>query len=502
MLTMRRLWHAEEGIGVVTALMVVFVVMTLGGVWYGISVHELDEVTFDRHRTQSVHAADAGAREAMYLLSQPSDTVRNAAAGTGQHTSGITSGQCDLVALQSVEGGTPKTVGEYWFRITDPTPGDPDDLIYRIESWGWAPDHTARQADVKKVDLEVKVFPREGFQYALFGAGGGLSANNRKEIYGDVYSASDAFFSNNTSVFDNGPFPGDGDVEAYGSITIPNGSNVYIEGRVTSNGFIDDQNPGDTFVGDVIVVEDRNAPNAVDSAGHDAYFKDAIIGGVVKLTGTLKPSSDINGASLLEGATGLQPVALRNLPGFTWSPADYDPAEPIATYATWNDFLTTYYNGNKTSLTGAHYVQDSAMDVTWDTKNARFAKDFILVVDGKVTVKGEASTAASASPPVQVVVAGNQTTSKVTLAQNFFSSNDLRWLVYSKGQFEASQVTTIYGSVYAYEDVSSNKLVVHYRPPQDDIIQGFVFADENYDAEPGVWREIPADGLDSHCTLP
>jgi hypothetical protein len=511
------LLRREEGIGVVTALMVSFIVFSLGTVWYAVTVHELDEVVFDRNRTQAIHAADAGAREAMYLLSTAASTVRDAANGTGEYTAGVTGGTCDLVALQSVVEGVNEVVGEYWFRITDSTPSDTEDFLYHIEAWGWGPAHTARQATVKQVDLEVRLSPQEGFTYGLFAAGGGISLNNRKEIHGDVYSALNVSLSNDTDILDNGSFPGDGNVEIYGTLSVSTGADIFIEGRTTTNGYINHDSPDDRYVGDVIVVEDRDPPNAVDAPGNDAYFRQVYVGGVVRLGGTLKPGSDLDPYSgtdpvpVIEDAVGLEPVPLRSLPSFTWVAADYSPSG--VTYATWNDFLT-YYNANKTSpgLSGAHYVQDTG-SYTWNLLNAKFADDFVLVVDGKLAMERAAGLTATAPKPVDVVVVANRTDGRISTGLNLYSSEDLRFLIYSKGEFSASNLTTIYGAVYAEKDVSNQKLILFYRPIEDELTKGFAFADEWFRAEPGVWREVPP-GVDNtgildpdgsptyHCTLP
>jgi hypothetical protein len=501
-----KLIDGEDGIGVVTALMVSFIVFALGATWYAVSVHELDEVVFDRNRTQSIHGADAGAREATYLLATPSPTVRDAADGpTGVYTSGIDgSGDCILTTLQS-KG---QQVGEYWFRITDATPADTEDFEYFIESWGWAPFHRSRQANAKKVELEVTLDPVEAFEYGLFADAGGISVGNRKEIYGDIYSATNILISQNSSFYDNGSFPGDGNLEAYGSLTVSSGASVYVAGRTTANGYIDDQHSGDTFVGDVIAVDDTTG---LGPPGHDAYFKKATIGGVVRLGGTLKPGSDIGGAPLVENATGLQRVPLRNLPTFAWNAADYSP--PGQTYATWTEFMTTYLNPNKTALSGAHYVTEAGLNQTLDLKDLKFAGDFVLVVDGSLELISGAGLAAGATPPLNVVVVANQASSLIKTGNNFQSTNDLRFLLYSKGQFNANNQTTIYGSVYANADVSSNQLTLHYRRPNKDIVSGFSFANDTMDVVPGVWREVPhgvdASGIRNpagpptyHCTLP
>ena len=74
--------RGDEGIGIVTALIVSFIVATLGASWYAMGIHELDEVSFDAGRTGAINMAEAGAREAMYLLANDS-TFRDDAATAG-----------------------------------------------------------------------------------------------------------------------------------------------------------------------------------------------------------------------------------------------------------------------------------------------------------------------------------------------------------------------------------------------------------------------------------
>ncbi|MDH5372865.1 MAG: hypothetical protein OEX97_07975, partial [Acidimicrobiia bacterium] len=82
---------------------------------------------------------------------------------------------------------------------------------------------------------------------------------------------------------------------------------------------------------------------------------------------------------------------------------------------------------------------------------------------------------------------------------NLSSSDDLLYVVYSKGTLGASNLSKIYGVVYGERDNSTNKLEVHFRPPKSDL--GFTFATNlRVMAQPSVWREIPEDTLP--CTLP
>ncbi len=481
---LRRLAPRDDGVGVVTALMVSFIVFALAAVWYRVSVHELDEVAFDRHRTASLHVADAGVRQAMYELGKTVLDQDPFWEGTG--LSGPST--CNPpVQLTTRVDGVDEEMGRYWVQVTDATPADPLDHRYFIESWGWAPSIEARQASLKKVEQEVEVTVRESFVFALFAGSGGLVAGNRKTIYGDVYSGPNMVVSNSTDVLDNGAFPGDGNVTVAGGLSISPGSNFAAEGTVIANDWIDDRK-GASYVRDVLVPQG------------DAYFEaGTAVGGTIRVGGVLLPGSNVGGAPVVEGAT-LEPVVVEPLPSYDWNTAKLTYGPSAQEYATWNDFINNYYNPNRGALTGEHYVKDPG-SYTWRLNagtGAVFADNFVLVVDGQLDIRGGGSVAPGAAP-VTVSVIGNQATSSVILGQQFLSTEDLRWLVYSKGEFGASSLTTVYGVVYGERDVSSNNLTVFYRPPASD--NGFSFViDRRIDVEPLVWREVPEGSLP--CDLP
>lgn len=152
------LLRGDRGVGMVTALSVSFVVTSLAVTWYAIGVHELDEVAFDANRTGAINMAEAGAREAMYLLANDQTFRDDALLADGANT-GITAGVCQLTPVDSRVNGTPRQIGEYWYRATKVDPADPVDLRYLIESWGWAPAHDRRQSSAKKIEFEIELQP-------------------------------------------------------------------------------------------------------------------------------------------------------------------------------------------------------------------------------------------------------------------------------------------------------------------------------------------------------
>jgi hypothetical protein len=250
----------ERGVGIITAVIVAFIVFSLGAVWYSVSVHELDETTFDRHRTSALHIADAGVRRAMYELSET--TLNNDPYWKGTGVDGF--GDCAIEAVTTEVAGAPEQLGQYWIGVTDATPANANDHRYMIESWGWSRSTQSRQQTIRKVEQEVEIVVRRGFVYALFADSGGFAAGNQKTIYGDIYSAADIVISNNTDVRPNDAgFPGNGDVTTAGSFEVTSGSNTEIRGSVRAQDGVQDDNPGTEIWGDVTV------------PGGGAYFSNA-----------------------------------------------------------------------------------------------------------------------------------------------------------------------------------------------------------------------------------
>lgn len=502
---LRRL-RDDSGVGLATALSISFVVATLGGLWFTIGLHELDEVAFDASRTGAVNMADAGAREAMQRLATDAAFRSDAATADGAD-SGVTLGACDLTRVDATIDGSARQIGEYWYRASKVDPGNPSDRHYLIESWGWAPQHDRVQATVKKVVFEVELQPvGGGFNHALFAAEGGLIAGNRKEIYGDAYSGADLVISNFTRVFANDAgYPGDGNLEVYGDMYIGSGSNTDIAGSVSVNGYIDDRKGGTAYRGDVVMRHDNPASSLVGS-----YFKSATIDQTLFVAG---PSTEVTGtvtaATEVYDATGLTPLPQISLPTFTWNPSDYSPAGQE--WPTWAAF-DTWYNANKGALSGAHYVRDPGA-YTMDYGGAFLTGHFVLAFDGDLTIRK--TPAGSSLAPAYIVWAGMQPTSDLTLAQSANSINgSVHHIGVTQGTFAATNQTTIYGALYGYQDASSNRLEIHFRPPPSEVVIGFEFDPalaNRFLPEPGIWRETPPrvdgtgilkPGVGYYCNLP
>lgn len=487
----------DDGVGIITAVIVAFIVFSLGAVWYSVSVHELDETTFDRHRTSALHVADAGVRQAMYELSET--TLNNDPFWTGNGVDGF--GDCAIEAVTTEVGGSPEQLGQYWVSVADATPANPNDHRYLVESWGWSRNTDSRQQTIRKIEQEVVIVIRRGFVYALFADSGGFAAGNQKTIYGDIYSAADVVISNSTDVRPNDAgFPGNGDVTVAGAFEITNGSNTEIRGNLRVQDGILDNNPGTQIWGDVSV------------PGGGAYFADATVHGKVSLAGPLDPTSTVDawaGVAADLGFASLEAVTVDSLPAFSWNDlvtklgGSYivdDPTGPWYYWSSWTKF-DQWFKANRANVSGWHYVEDTG---TFNLRlgvggGTTFDGDFLLAYEGSLEIDGASSIDPTAAPVTISIVGVTPDTSGLLFGKNMTSDDNQRWLLYSAGTVGANNLATVYGVVYGKEDVSTNRLEVHYRPPNSDI--GFSFGTERrVIARPFVWREVPDDPLP--CSLP
>ena len=494
----------DDGIGIVLALSVAFIVFALGATWYAMSIHELEEVAVDRNRTQALNAAEAGARQVMALLAFD-EPFRDEAGTPAGASLGITSGSCDVQALNGS--------GEYWTRVTSL-----GDLRYEITSWGWAPERQARQPSQQAIQLDVELVPLGGFKDALFAASGGIVGSNRKEIYGTAYSGNDLTLGNFTRFYENDvPYPGDGSLSVYGDLKIPGGSNVEIRGDVNVQGEVRDD-AGSVYLSSVLIRSDDTVSSFVDT-----LFKKAIVHGDVlyDLNGAISGSTTFQGTppnvlavTTLDPVTN--PVAQIPLPTFTFIEATYLAAGWTVTHHANAGAMQSYIDSNKNDLKGIHVI-DQADGGSLEFKQTTFTDHFMVIgrpkpmvagSTGSLVVKGTPSAGSTpGGEPATVVIVVDDTSGVLTLGQNFQSiPEEVHHLVFSTGDMDSANQTTVYGAVYGERDLSNNRLEIHFRPPEESLIQGAFEFDpalaDKFIPSPGLWNDVGASStpIGVHCT--
>ncbi|MEX1287321.1 MAG: hypothetical protein AB1Z57_05210, partial [Acidimicrobiia bacterium] len=418
------------------------------------------------------------------------DYVANGVGGTSL------GGTCELVPHVISAAG--EQLGQYWVRVWEV---DPSDYLYQIESWGWSPDTTSRQVANQKVSIQVRLVPdADGFTNALF-AEANLSGLNRKEIYGDVYTGQTATVSNFTRIFPNDAgYIGTGRLRVRGDLMLGNGSNSEFWGTVQVQGVIRDDNPG-TYFADMDVHNDESV-EPLTTFGGESFFQNADVAGEARFKNNPGFSGSLSG-TVVPGVTGLDEVPIIPLPTFTWNAGDYPTTPTVhASSAAFQTWFTT----NKGSLSGVHFVPEATeLDFT---SGATLSDDFMVVVDGSVEVRSSPATAPSPDP-IDLIVVQLDPNGRLTTSNKVVGSDGvLHHLLFTNGEFDAANQTTIYGAVYGKEDVSSNRLEVHFRPPEDSLVKGFDFMVPDPDSfvpQPLVWRSVPVSQptpITDYCGVP
>jgi hypothetical protein len=471
-------FRRDDGFGLITALMISFVVFILAALWYGISSHEIDEAKEDRVSTAAVNAAEAGAREMMYLLANDK-TIRDSLETSGAvYTTSPEGSACVYTELDS-SGTASDRLGEYWVRVTK-TPGF--DLRYRIEAWGWAPSHGARLHSEKKIDFEIELRPYGGgFDFAVFTGTTGYAGGNNKKVWGDVYSAADFEVDNSTTILPNDiPWPGTGAVSVVGDMTISANAASQFSGAVRVNGNIDDNKKNTLYQSDVSI------------GGDASYLAEPTIVGSLNMRDTSAPSGDLGDVNEVLTGVDWTPVAPLLLPEFEWaaspnkqtvSDSDWSPSELGV-----SDQTTSY--------------EMPTGDVEIDFSKTEFHGDVVIYVpsgNADITKWQNVSVGADATEtPVSVAVVVGDPDKNLFIAQGFSmtGTEDVHFLGYSAGTVATENNSVIYGTIYGEGGNQGQRSYVHFRPMNESIQGVFSFdpaAADQFIPQPRIWREVPAD---------
>jgi hypothetical protein len=382
-------------------------------------------------------------------------------------------------------------------------------LEYRIESWGWGSSRDSRQASLRKVEIDVVLRPLDKFAKALFAAKS-MIGTNRKEIYGDVYAGESVVLSNFTRLYPNDEGEtGLGQFEVFGDLTINAGSSVEFGGLVRVQGAIVDDAIGSSFSGaDILNSTPAGAAGTFSTVNN---FRKAATTDTIRYGGSLTPGWKVTPADSVIPATSLVDVPEIPLPTFEYDPADY----PTLTKTDWGTNVAgfeAFFDANKASLSGVHVVDLSGGSISVNFSNTLFAGNFFLVIqDGDLNVTGFTkglSGAAEAPVTVGLVLDDTRVPGTVNAVDDIpdidrytlsmSSGIDsipgvVHHLIFSEGFLDVQNQVTFYGTVYGNDDISGNRLEVHFRQPADVLAAGFEFIvpdSTRFVAQPMLWREL------------
>jgi hypothetical protein len=469
-------FQRDEGFGLITALMISFVVFILVTIWYGVSNHEINESAEDRASTAAINAAEAGAREMTYLLANDKAIRDSLDVSGAAYTTSPEGSACVYTELDS-SGTSADRVGEYWVRATK-TVGF--DLRYRIEAWGWAPSHDASLHSEKKIDFEIELRPYGGgFDFAVFTGMNGYMGGNNKKVWGDIYSAENLEIDNSTTVLANDiPWPGTGAVSVVGDMTIGSSASSQFAGPVRVNGDIVDDKKNTLYQADVSI------------GGASSYLKQPTIVGSLKMRDTAEPGGDLGDVNEVLTGVDWTPVTPLLLPSFDWSAS---PNKQTVSDTSWDPSEL-----GVADQTTSYRMPDG--DVTIDFSKTEFHGDVVIYVPaGNANlVRWQNVATDAADTPLSVAVVVGRASDSLFIAQGFTmtGTEDIHFLGYSAGTVATENNSVIYGTIYGEGGNQGQRSYVHFRPMNDEIQAVFSFdpaAADQFIPQPRIWREVPAD---------
>lgn len=236
---MRMRLRDDEGLAMVVALLVSFVLLILATVVVAQSIHDVNSSSYDRRRLQSVTAAEAGNNFYYAVLQSTPVTSLNCNAVTQTIASAPTTATFTATptfydatgAVMPCLSPTPFTSSSY-----------PSAVL--VETTGSVSGETPR-----KMQTYIRLTPVYGGFGAAILTNNGATFPNNFDVYGNNGNDGDIYILNGDMVITNTP-------HVRGNVYVPNGSasvsnNSNVQGRLWANGSVVLNNPA-SVTGSVI----------------------------------------------------------------------------------------------------------------------------------------------------------------------------------------------------------------------------------------------------------
>jgi hypothetical protein len=265
----------EDGVAMVVALMVSFVVLLLSIVVVGQSIHSLEASSYDRERTLSVHAAEAGVNDWFhYLQATPIESYACETRTGSLDTTGTSTFSAEATFFDEAEtemgcpftqisyptyvlirsegranDDVPRTM-ETFVRLT-PQRGGFDAAVLSVSNTTFEQSVSVSEApgsndgDVYVLDGDLVVTQSLTVNGSVYVPNGGASIRNSTLITGDLW-VRDSIDLENPAVVEGDVLSSTGDVYGDGHVFGDVVGDLDIEGVSTANTLVDDV-PTQTF---------------------------------------------------------------------------------------------------------------------------------------------------------------------------------------------------------------------------------------------------------------
>ncbi|MSO36995.1 MAG: hypothetical protein EXQ69_01950 [Acidimicrobiia bacterium] len=460
--------RSEQGVAMVTAILVMFVVSILAvGMMYT-SFHNTASSARNRSWGQALHVAESGVHQAIAYL---------------QNTKGT-------VPVGTISGATAD--GTYNYRVLPLARNR-----YQIDSVGTVGAAGTLQSSRR---LRVTMAPPMSFEYGLFSLSD-VNTKNQNVICGDVWANSNVHVQNGDAVrsAEFGGCPdgsaGDGSVTAAtGYIELEN--NSIIEGDAWSG--------GKNSSGAAITLNNNaeigglakgssSSPGCGDDPGHSSYkiVNQGTIGGTATTWGTITGGGPTGGSFAL---TCTAAAATKQMPTFTYNASNY-PAGTVHEYTFPADYNTfnSYISANKSNLSGVFYIQGGDGSTPVELGDVLIGGDLVVVaMNAPISaIKNIGVVAGNTSDKLVVLASfyatdattcttnsGNPADCAIGIKNNFAPSDDsvtggdnTAVLLYApNGAVSLKNSANFLGAIYANNIQIKNVMHITYDPRVSQIV--------------------------------
>lgn len=438
----------ERGVGIVMAIFVTLIVLTMSAGWAWTATHQLEISGFTKNREQAIMAAEAGVSAAVAMLSE--DPTLGAAAPA-------------TIPLTTMNQGG-DIYGKYEVTISTPTPAFPN--VRLVRSTGYGPDETAAQQGVRTIEAGVTLQPMNEFTHALLASetswtgANPLDADTSLAVTGDVFASDLVDWSSSSTI--------NGNVSSWGGIYSGGGTVGGTYALSTAGDFTGCPGAGGTcsvlvehgtVSGNVFVADDR-ATGATEG-NVDVGSGGTVSGNVSTLGGTCTTTTSpscLGTMTNIPTAVQSVPPPKYTLPTFSWS--SYTAACSCvptvwATTALWQASFQTLY---ATGFSGVHQVTVGSGSVELGGTNLigvpisswNMSGDLVIYTDRPVTLSASINNASGTQRKLVIIstYSGGDAV-QFTGTVNIASTIDV--LVYAPNErvYADSSPQSLTGSIYA-----------------------------------------------------